>query len=69
MTTDDRVRYEVDDDNRIATITLNNPTQRNSYDAPMRETLARYLDTVAGTDDITVVVLRGAEACSPPGPT
>ncbi|HMZ14687.1 MAG TPA: enoyl-CoA hydratase/isomerase family protein [Mycobacterium sp.] len=61
MTTDDRVRYEVDDDNRIATITLNNPTQRNSYDAPMRETLARYLDTVAEDDDITVVVLRGAE--------
>ena len=61
MTTDDRVRYEVDDDNRIATITLNNPTQRNVYDAPMRETLARYLDTVAEDDDITVVVLRGAE--------
>ncbi|HNA49769.1 MAG TPA: enoyl-CoA hydratase/isomerase family protein [Mycobacterium sp.] len=61
MTTDDRVRYEVDGDNRIATITLNNPTQRNSYDAPMRETLARYLDTVAEDDDITVVVLRGAE--------
>ena len=61
MTTDDRVRYEVDDDNRIATITLNNPTQRNAYDAPMRETLARYLDTVAEDDDITVVVLRGAE--------
>ena len=61
MTTDDRVRYEVDDDNRIATITLNNPTQRNSYDAPMRETLARYLDTVAEDDDITVVLLRGID--------
>ena len=42
MTTDDRVRYEVDDDNRIATITYEQSTQRNSYDAPMRETLARY---------------------------
>ena len=67
MTTDDRVRYEVDGDNRIATITLNNPTQRNSYDAPMRETLARYLDTVAEDDDITVVqqiLQRGKAPCA-----
>lgn len=59
MTTDDRVRFEVDDDHRIATITLNNPTQRNSYDAAMRDALARHLDTVAEDDDITVVLLRG----------
>ena len=61
MTTDDRVLFELDGDNRIATITLNNPAQRNSYDAPMREALARYLDVVAEDDDITVVLLRGAE--------
>ena len=61
MTSDDRVLFEVDPDRRIATITLNNPAQRNSYDAPMRETLARYLDVVAEDDDITVVLLRGAE--------
>ncbi|BBY64742.1 enoyl-CoA hydratase/isomerase family protein [Mycolicibacterium helvum] len=61
MPDDDRVLFEVDRDKRIATITLNNPTQRNSYDAAMRETVARHLDVVAEDDDITVVVLRGAE--------
>ncbi len=59
--TDDRVLFEVDDDHRIATITLNNPKQRNSYDAAMRDQLARYLDIVAEDDDLTVVLLRGAE--------
>lgn len=62
MTTgDDRVLFDVDRDKRIATITLNNPTQRNSYDAAMRETVGRCLDRVAEDDDITVVLLRGAE--------
>lgn len=61
MTDDDRVLFEVDRDKRIATITLNNPAQRNSYDAAMRETVARHLDVVAEDDDITVVLLRGAE--------
>jgi enoyl-CoA hydratase len=61
MTADDRILFEVDADKRIATITLNNPAQRNSYDAAMRESLARYLDVVAEDDDITVVLLRGAE--------
>jgi enoyl-CoA hydratase len=61
MTNDDRVLFEVDRDKRIATITLNNPAQRNSYDAAMRETVARHLDVVADDDDITVVLLRGAE--------
>lgn len=59
--TDDRVLFDVDADHRIATITLNNPTQRNSYDAAMRDEIARHLDTVAEDDDITVVLLRGAE--------
>lgn len=59
--TDDRVLFEVDADRRIATITFNNPKQRNSYDAAMRDEIARHLDTVAGDDDITVVLLRGAE--------
>jgi enoyl-CoA hydratase len=58
---DDRVLFEVDRDSRIATITLNNPKQRNSYDAAMRDALAHYLDVVADEDDLTVVVLRGAE--------
>jgi enoyl-CoA hydratase len=57
---DDRVLFDVDADRRIATITLNNPKQRNSYDATMRDAIARYLDRVAEDDDITVVLLRGA---------
>ncbi|OBH15528.1 enoyl-CoA hydratase [Mycobacterium sp. E1715] len=57
---DDRVLFEVDRDRRIATITLNNPAQRNSYDAAMREAVARCLDRVAEDDDLTVVLLRGA---------
>jgi enoyl-CoA hydratase/carnithine racemase len=61
MTNDDRVLFEVDRDKRIATITLNNPAQRNSYDASMRDALGRHLDVVAEDDDITVVLLRGAE--------
>ncbi|AHH18086.1 enoyl-CoA hydratase/isomerase family protein [Nocardia nova SH22a] len=56
-----RVLYEVDPDRRIATVTLNNPAQRNSYDAAMRDGLARYLDEAAEDDDIVVVLLRGAE--------
>jgi enoyl-CoA hydratase len=59
--TDDRVLFEVDRELRIATITFNNPKQRNSYDAAMRDAVGRCLDVVAEDDDITVVVLRGAE--------
>src|SRR5947209_10914368 len=58
---DDRVLFDVDPERRIATITLNNPQQRNSYDATMREAVARYLDRVAEDDDLTVVLLRGAD--------
>lgn len=60
MTSDDRVLFDVDRDKRIATITLNNPKQRNSYDAAMRDSIARALDRVAEDDDLTVVLLRGA---------
>jgi len=58
--TDERVLFDVDHDKRIATITLNNPKQQNSYDAAMREAVARCLDVVAEDDDITVALLRGA---------
>src|ERR1700731_3755083 len=58
---DDRVLFDVDRGRRIATITLNNSEQRNSYDATMREAVARCLDHVADDDDLTVVLLRGAE--------
>jgi enoyl-CoA hydratase/carnithine racemase len=58
---DDRVLFDVDRDKRIATITFNNPKQRNSYDAAMREAVGDCLDWVAEEDDITVVLLRGAD--------
>ncbi|OBB59234.1 enoyl-CoA hydratase [Mycobacterium sp. 852013-51886_SCH5428379] len=57
---DGRVRFEVDAGKRIATITLDNAAQRNSYDAAMRDEIARCLDLVADDDDLTVVILRGA---------
>lgn len=60
-TTDDRVLFDVDPEGRIATITLNNPARRNSYDAAMRDAVARCLDRVAEDDDLVVVLLRGAE--------
>ena len=58
---DGRVLLDVEPDKRIATITLNNPKRRNSYDAAMRDSLARHLDRVAEDDDLTVVLLRGAD--------
>ncbi len=58
---DDRVLFQVELEKRIATITLNNPKQRNSYDAAMRDAVARCLDQVADEDDLTVVLLRGAD--------
>jgi enoyl-CoA hydratase/carnithine racemase len=61
MTPDNRVLFEVDRDKRIATITLNNPSRRNSYDAAMRDAIERHLGEVAEDDDVTVVVLRGAD--------
>ncbi|MFL0179800.1 enoyl-CoA hydratase/isomerase family protein [Mycobacterium sp. SMC-15] len=60
-TTDDRVLFDVDLDGRIATVTLNNPGRRNSYDAAMRDAVARCLDRVAEDDDLVVVLLRGTE--------
>jgi enoyl-CoA hydratase len=58
---DDRVLFHVEPEKRIATITLNSPKQRNSYDAAMRDAVARCLDQVADDDDLTVVLLRGAD--------
>ncbi|OBK12654.1 enoyl-CoA hydratase/isomerase family protein [Mycobacterium asiaticum] len=59
-TADDRVLFDVDPDGRIATITLNNPAHRNTYDPAMRDAIARCLDHAAEDDDLTVVLLRGA---------
>jgi enoyl-CoA hydratase/carnithine racemase len=60
-TSDDRVLFDMEPEQRIATITLNSPKQRNSYDATMRDSIARCLDRVAEDDDLTVVLLRGAD--------
>lgn len=60
-TSDRRVLFDLDRETRIATVTLNNPSQRNSYDKTMRDEIARCLDIVVDDDDITVVLLRGAE--------
>lgn len=60
-TSDERVLFDVDRERRIATITFNNPKQRNSYDAAMRGAIARCLDQVADDDDLTVVLLRGVD--------
>ncbi|MBE3199934.1 enoyl-CoA hydratase/isomerase family protein [Parafrankia sp. CH37] len=43
----------------IARITINNAQRRNSYDPPMRDQLAAYLDELADDDDTKVVLLRG----------
>ncbi|MEE3849609.1 enoyl-CoA hydratase/isomerase family protein [Gordonia sp. LSe1-13] len=58
---DNRVLFDLDKDSRIATITFNNPGQRNSYDKAMRDDIARCLDIVVEDDDITVVLLRGSD--------
>src|SRR6201992_3669007 len=58
---DDRVLFRVEPELRSATITLNNPKQRNSYDASMRDAIGRCLDHVADDDELTVVLLRGAD--------
>jgi enoyl-CoA hydratase/carnithine racemase len=58
-TGDDRVLLDVDHDQRIATVTLDNPKRRNAYDPAMRDTIARCLDQVADDDGLTVVLLRG----------
>lgn len=59
--TDPRVLFDVDYDSRIATITLNRPERRNSYDKTMRDSVERCLDAVAEDDDITVVLMRGVD--------
>jgi enoyl-CoA hydratase len=58
---DERILFDIGPGRRIATITLNNPERRNSYDAAMRDSLADCLDRVVEDDDLTVVLLRGAD--------
>jgi enoyl-CoA hydratase len=57
--TDPRVLIERDDSTGIATVTLNNPERRNTYDPAMRQQLGVYFDELATDDRIKVVLLRG----------
>ena len=54
----DNVLLEVD--SGIATVTVNRPEKRNAMDVPTREELREVFETVAGDDDVRVIVLRGA---------
>lgn len=56
---DERVLLERDDETGIATLTINRPEKRNSYDAAMRERLGAHLDDLALDDAVKVVVVRG----------
>ena len=56
-------------DKRIATITFNNPKQRNSYDAAMRDAVARCLDGSPRTTTSPWCCCAAPTACSPPART
>lgn len=56
---DSRVLVDRDYESGIATITLNNPDRRNSYDAQMRNRVGHHLEEFASDDAIKVVLLRG----------
>ena len=58
---DDRVLFDIDYDSRIATDHAEQPQTAQLLRRGMRESLARCLDRVAEDDDLTVVLLRGAE--------
>ena len=45
---------------RIATVTLNRPDRGNAFDQTMLDELADQLKTLAGADNVRIMVLRGA---------
>jgi enoyl-CoA hydratase len=54
----------VDEANGAATLTLNRPAKRNALDIGVFQALEGFLDDIAArTDEIGVVVLRGAGSC------
>ena len=67
--TDDRVIFEVDRDKRIATITFNNPKQRNSYDAAMREAVGVVWTKSPKTTTSPWCCCAEPTECSAPGRT
>ena len=54
------VRYELSDDRRIATVTLNRPEARNAQNRQMTYDLDAALSAAAQDDDVRVIVLAGA---------
>jgi len=46
-------------DGHVATITLSNPGKLNAVDSVMWQALRAHMDTVAASDDIRCVILRG----------
>jgi enoyl-CoA hydratase len=54
----DRLQIEVDD--RVATVTLNDPKRRNALDIALCEDIAAAFDDVEARDDVGAVVITGA---------
>ena len=67
-TTNERVLFDVDQESRIATITLNNPKQRNSYDAAMRDASAAVSMSSPKTTTSPSCCCAEPTVCSAPGP-
>jgi hypothetical protein len=50
----------VDQEDSIATVTVNRPKKRNAMDIPSRKKLRSAFENVADDDEVRAVVLRGA---------
>ena len=57
--TDDRVRFSVDEQRHIASITLCRPDQRNVIDSAMVRAICAHLDEVERNDAVKAVVISG----------
>ncbi len=53
------IEYEVEDDGRIAVISLNRPRQRNAQSRGLIVELGQAFDVAEGDDAVRVVILRG----------
>ena len=50
----------VDITDRVATLTLNNPAERNTLTQPMVEEIVEAMDTIESDDDVGAIVVTGA---------
>ncbi len=55
------ILYEVDD--RLATITLNRPEQRNALNWPMLEEVSKALKKAEKDPEVRVIIIKGAGPC------